>query len=90
MKFDKLKISEDESSSSLPSIHLDDILEDSPLYGHLQAYLASPKQKDIFASIAKEEDNDDIKSYEKLPKKEIIFLVENAKIQRKEEPWKIF
>lgn len=27
--------------------------------------------------------NDDIKSYEKLPKQEMIFLVKNAKIQRK-------
>lgn len=69
MKFDKLNISDDESSSLSPSIHLDDIPEDSPLYGHLQAYFASPKKKDIFACIAKEEDNDDIKSYEKLPKK---------------------
>ncbi|XP_070014046.1 uncharacterized protein [Nicotiana sylvestris] len=69
---------------------LKDIPEDSPLYGHLQAYLASKKQSDTFASIAKEEDNDDIKSYEKLPKKEMIFLLENSDIQRKEEPWKIF
>lgn len=59
------------------------------LYGHLQAYLAAQKQSDTFASIAKE-DNDDIKSYEKLPKKEVIFLLENPEIQRKEELWKIF
>uniref|UniRef100_A0A1S3Y503 Uncharacterized protein n=1 Tax=Nicotiana tabacum TaxID=4097 RepID=A0A1S3Y503_TOBAC len=73
-----------------PSIHLDDIPEDNPLYGHLQAYLAAKKKSKTFASIAREEDNDDIKSYEKLPKKEIIFLLENSKIQRKDEPWKIF
>jgi len=52
--------------------------------------LASKKQSDTFASIAKEEDNDDIKSYEKLPKREMIFLLENSEIQRKEESWKIF
>ncbi|KAG5610340.1 hypothetical protein H5410_021621, partial [Solanum commersonii] len=36
------------------------------------------------------EDIDDIKSYEKLSKKEMIFLLENSEIQKKEEPWKIF
>ncbi|KAG5590196.1 hypothetical protein H5410_040710 [Solanum commersonii] len=52
------------------------------------AYL-SQKQSDTFASIARE-DIEDIKSYEKLPKKEMIFLLENSEIQRKEESWKIF
>ncbi|KAG5576991.1 hypothetical protein H5410_057125 [Solanum commersonii] len=47
------------------------------------------KQSDTFASIAKD-DNDNIKSYEKVKKREVIFLLENSKIQRKEEPWKIF
>ncbi|KAG5631392.1 hypothetical protein H5410_003109 [Solanum commersonii] len=46
-------------------------------------------QNDTFASIAKEE-NDEIKSYEKALKKEMIFHLENFEIQRKEEPWKIF
>ena len=91
------RISLREESSIGPSVHLEDIPEDSPLYAHLQAYLTAQKQKDTsvkqsdtFASIAKEEDNDDIKSYEKLPKREMIFLLENSEIQRKEEPWKIF
>ncbi|KAG5597004.1 hypothetical protein H5410_038236 [Solanum commersonii] len=44
---------------------------------------------DSFASIAKEE-VDDIKTYEKVEKREMIFLLENSDIQRKEEPWKIF
>ncbi|KAG5630263.1 hypothetical protein H5410_001980 [Solanum commersonii] len=44
------------------SIHLNDILENNPLYAQLQAYL-SQNQSDIFASVAKEED---IKSYEKV------------------------
>jgi len=48
----------------------------------------SQKQNDIFVSIAKE-DNEDIKSYEKVLKKEMIFLLENSEIQRKEEPWMI-
>ncbi|KAG5571101.1 hypothetical protein H5410_060867, partial [Solanum commersonii] len=54
------KISQSEASSS---IHLEDIPEDNLLYAQLQAYLTQ-KQNDIFASIAKE-DNDNIKSYEK-------------------------
>jgi len=33
---------------------------------------------------------DDIRSYERVVKKEMIFLIENSEIQRKEEPWKIF
>nr|XP_016456571.1 PREDICTED: uncharacterized protein LOC107780530 [Nicotiana tabacum] len=55
-----------------------------------EAYLVSKKQSNTFASIARDEDNDDIKSYVKLPKKEMIFLLENSEIQRKDEPWKIF
>ncbi|KAG5629733.1 hypothetical protein H5410_001450 [Solanum commersonii] len=58
------RISQSEGSSSAhSSVHLEDILEGSPLYAQLQAYL-SQKENDTFASIAKE-DNDDIKSYEK-------------------------
>ncbi|KAG5610767.1 hypothetical protein H5410_022048 [Solanum commersonii] len=75
-------------SAASSSIHLDDIPENSSLYAQLQAYL-SEKQSDTFASIAKE-DVDDIKSFEKVSKKEMIFLLENSEIQRKEEPWKIF
>jgi len=76
------------SKEAASSIHLDDIPENNPLYAQLQAYL-SQKQSDTFASVAKEE-VDDIKSYEKVSKKEMIFLLENSDIQRKEEPWKIF
>ncbi|KAG5629737.1 hypothetical protein H5410_001454 [Solanum commersonii] len=83
------RISQSEaSSSSHSSAHLEDIREDSPLYAQLQAYL-SQKKNDTFASIVKE-DNDDIKSYEKVSKKKMIFLLENSEIQRKEEPLKIF
>nr|XP_016480690.1 PREDICTED: uncharacterized protein LOC107801814 [Nicotiana tabacum] len=39
----------------------------------------SVKQSDTFASITKD-DNDDIKSYEKVPKREMIFLLENSDI----------
>ncbi|KAK4716265.1 hypothetical protein R3W88_014603 [Solanum pinnatisectum] len=79
------------SSKEVSSIHLEDIPENNPLYVQLQEYLSQKKNEksDTFASIAKE-DLDYIKSYEKVAKKEIIFLLENAKIQRKEEPWKIF
>ncbi|KAG5571249.1 hypothetical protein H5410_061015 [Solanum commersonii] len=77
------------SSSSGQMVHLEDIPKDSPLYSHMQAYLATQKQKDNFASIIKE-DFDDIKSYEKLQKKEIQFLLENSDLQREDEPWKIF
>ncbi|KAG5599611.1 hypothetical protein H5410_030981 [Solanum commersonii] len=45
------------------SIYLEDILENSQLYARLREYL-SQKQRDTFASIAKE-DIDDIKSFEK-------------------------
>ncbi|KAG5600009.1 hypothetical protein H5410_031379 [Solanum commersonii] len=79
------KVSQSEASSS---VHLEDIPENSSLCTQLQAYL-SQKKNDTFALIAKE-DNDDIKSYEKLSKKEMIFHLENFEIQRKEEPWKMF
>ncbi|KAG5599610.1 hypothetical protein H5410_030980 [Solanum commersonii] len=69
-------------------VHLEDIPENSLLYAQLREYL-SEKQSDTFACIAKE-DIDDIKSFEKVSKKEMIFLLENSEIQRKEEPWKIF
>lgn len=90
------RISLREEASIGSSVHLEDIPEDSPLYAHLQAYLAAQKQKDTsvkqgdtFASISKD-DNDDIKSYEKVSKQEMIFLLENSDLQRKDEPWKIF
>ncbi|KAH0781789.1 hypothetical protein KY290_001387 [Solanum tuberosum] len=76
------------SKEAASSIHLDDIPENNPLYAQLQVYL-SLKQSDTFALVGKEE-VDDIKSYEKISKKEMIFLLENFDIQRKEEPWKIF
>ncbi|KAG5615778.1 hypothetical protein H5410_015602 [Solanum commersonii] len=85
MSLVKLTSSSKEATSS---IHLDDIPENNPLYAQLRAYL-SQKQSDTFASVAKEE-VDDIRSYERVVKKEIIFLIENSEIQRKEEPWKIF
>ncbi|KAG5594632.1 hypothetical protein H5410_035864 [Solanum commersonii] len=84
------------SSSSLPilqpslsSIYLEDILEGSLLYAELQAYLAQKEKSDIFPSIARK-DNDDIKTYKRVAKKEMIFLLKNSEIQRKDEPWKIF
>ncbi|WMV49232.1 hypothetical protein MTR67_042617 [Solanum verrucosum] len=69
------KVTQNVASSS---IHMDDILENSPLYAQLHAYL-SEKQSDTFASIAKE-DVDDIKSFEKVSKKEMIFLLECSEI----------
>ncbi|KAG5632660.1 hypothetical protein H5410_004377 [Solanum commersonii] len=72
------------SKEAASSIHLDDITEINLLYAQLQTYL-SQKQSDTFASVAKEEVND-IKSYEKVSKKEMIFILENSDIQRKEEP----
>ncbi|KAG5571206.1 hypothetical protein H5410_060972, partial [Solanum commersonii] len=84
MSLIKSRISQKEASSS---IHLEDIPENNPLYAQIHAYL-SQKQSDTFASITKE-DIDDIKSYEKLSNKEMIFLSENTNIQQKEEPWKI-
>ncbi|KAG5587062.1 hypothetical protein H5410_047496 [Solanum commersonii] len=85
MSLVKLTSSSKEATSS---IHLDDIPINNSLYAQLRAYL-SQKQSDIFASMAKEE-VDDIRSYERVVKKEMIFLIENSEIQRKEEPWKIF
>ncbi|KAG5629323.1 hypothetical protein H5410_001040 [Solanum commersonii] len=85
MNLVKLTSSSKEATSS---IHLDDIPKNNPLYAQLRAYL-SQKQSDTFASVAKEE-VDDIRSYERVVKKEMIFLIENSEIQRKEEPWKIF
>ncbi|KAG5579482.1 hypothetical protein H5410_050109 [Solanum commersonii] len=85
MSLVKLTSSSKEATSS---IHLDDIPENNPLYVQLRAYL-SQKQSDTFASVAKEEVND-IRSYERVVKKEMIFLIENSEIQRKEELWKIF
>ncbi|KAG5579997.1 hypothetical protein H5410_050624 [Solanum commersonii] len=70
------------------SIHLEDIPESDPLYVQLQEFITQ-KQGESFASIAKEE-VDDIKTYEKVEKREMIFLLENSDIQRREEPWKIF
>lgn len=70
------------------SVHLEDIPENNPLYAQLQAYL-SQKQSNTFAEISKEE-VEDIKTYEKVEKREIIFLLENVDIHRNEEPWKIF
>ncbi|KAG5596056.1 hypothetical protein H5410_037288 [Solanum commersonii] len=69
------------------SIHLEDIPESDPLYDKLQEFLTQ-KQGNSFASITKEE-VDDIKIYEKVEKRGMIFLLENSDIQRKEEPWKI-
>ncbi|KAG5631761.1 hypothetical protein H5410_003478 [Solanum commersonii] len=71
------------SKEATSSIHLDDIPENNPLYAQLRAYL-SQKQSDTFASVVKEE-VDDIRSYERVVKKEMIFLIENSEIQRKEE-----
>ncbi|KAG5599351.1 hypothetical protein H5410_030721 [Solanum commersonii] len=70
------------------SIHLEDISENNSLYAQLQEYLTQ-HQSNTFASVAKE-DVDDIKTYEKVEKREMIFLLENSNIQRREEHWKIF
>ncbi|KAG5605746.1 hypothetical protein H5410_027238 [Solanum commersonii] len=70
------------SKEATSSIHLDDIPENNSLYAQLRAYL-SQKQSDTFAS---KEEVDDIRSYERVVKKEIIVLIENSEIQRKEEP----
>ncbi|KAG5629163.1 hypothetical protein H5410_000880 [Solanum commersonii] len=55
------------------SIHLEDISESDPLYAKLQEFLTQ-KQGDSFASITKEE-VDDIKTYEKIEKREMRYLV---------------
>ncbi|KAG5570168.1 hypothetical protein H5410_059934 [Solanum commersonii] len=75
------------SSSNTPIIQKGGMKSD-PLYAQLQEFITQ-KQSDTFASIAKE-DVDDIKTYEKVGKREMIFLLENSDIQRREEPWKIF
>ncbi|WMV40581.1 hypothetical protein MTR67_033966 [Solanum verrucosum] len=70
------------------SIHLEDIPERDPLYAKLQEFLTQ-KQGDSFASIAKEE-VDDIKTYEKVEKREMIFLLENSDIQYLDSDFLIF
>ncbi|KAG5629997.1 hypothetical protein H5410_001714 [Solanum commersonii] len=60
MSLVKLTSSSKEATSL---IHLDDILENNPLYAQLRAYL-SQNQSDTFASVVKEE-VDDIRSYER-------------------------
>ncbi|KAG5585615.1 hypothetical protein H5410_046049 [Solanum commersonii] len=80
MSLVNLKTSQNEASS----IHLEDIPENNPLYAQLQAYL-SQKQSDTFASIAKE-DVDDIKSYEKISKREMIFLLKILIFSEKKNP----
>ncbi|KAG5631085.1 hypothetical protein H5410_002802 [Solanum commersonii] len=52
-------------------------------------HLEDIPESDSFASIAKEE-VDDVNTYEKVGKREMIFLLENSDMQRKEEPWNIF
>ncbi|KAG5596350.1 hypothetical protein H5410_037582 [Solanum commersonii] len=58
------------------------------LSSRMQEKASSIHLEDI-SKIAKEDVND-IKTYEKVEKKEVIFLIENSDIQRREEPWKIF
>ncbi|KAG5609798.1 hypothetical protein H5410_021079 [Solanum commersonii] len=79
-----INLKQKHGSSSGLSVRLNDISENSPLYAQLREYL-SQKQSDIFTSIAKE-DIDDIKSFEKVSNKEMMFLLENSKIQRKKKP----
>ncbi|KAG5601301.1 hypothetical protein H5410_032671 [Solanum commersonii] len=66
------------SNEATSSIHLDDIPENNSIYAELRAYL-SKKQSDTFASVAKKK-VDDIRSYERVVKKEMIFLIENFEI----------
>ncbi|KAG5570123.1 hypothetical protein H5410_059889 [Solanum commersonii] len=87
MSLVKLNSKTQEKTSS--SIHLEDIPESDPLYAKLQEYITQ-KQSNTFASIAREDTIDDIKTYEKVEKREMIFLLENSDIQRREETWKIF
>ncbi|KAG5616233.1 hypothetical protein H5410_016057 [Solanum commersonii] len=87
MSLVKLNSKTQEKTSS--SIHLEDIPESDPLYAKLQEYITQ-KQSNTFASIAREDTIDDMKTYEKVEKREMIFLLENFDIQRREEPWKIF
>ncbi|KAG5619533.1 hypothetical protein H5410_004751 [Solanum commersonii] len=44
----KISSQEESSSSSKESVNLEDIPEESPLYSHMQAYLATQKQKRYF------------------------------------------
>ncbi|WMV08276.1 hypothetical protein MTR67_001661 [Solanum verrucosum] len=87
MSLVKLNSMIQEKTSS--SIHLEDIPENNLLYAQLQEYITQ-KQSNTFASIAKEDTIDDMKTYEKVEKREMIFLLENSNIQRREELWKIF
>ena len=83
MSLVKLTSKEQEKPSS--SIHLEDIPESDPLYAKLQEYI-NQKQSNTFAAIAKDDTIDDMKTYEKVEKREMIFLLENSDIQRREEP----
>lgn len=81
-----------ESSSSKishisPSIHLDDILEDHPLYEQIQSYL-STKQADLFTAVAAE-NTINRPNYEKLDERELILLVENSQICKQNDPWRL-
>ncbi|KAG5590297.1 hypothetical protein H5410_040811 [Solanum commersonii] len=87
MSLVKLNSKIQEKTSS--SIHLEDIPESDLLYAKLQEFITQ-KQSNTFASIAREDIIDDMKTYEKVEKKEMIFLLENSDIQRREELWKIF
>ncbi|KAG5609024.1 hypothetical protein H5410_020305 [Solanum commersonii] len=75
MSLVKLNSKIQEKTSS--SIHLEDIPESDPLYAKLQEFITQ-KQSNTFASIAREDTIDDMKTYEK-----------KIPIYR-EEPWKIF
>ncbi|WMV41627.1 hypothetical protein MTR67_035012 [Solanum verrucosum] len=77
MSLVKLNSKTQEKTSS--SIHLEDIPESDPLYAKLQEYIIQ-KQSNTFASIAKEHTIDDMKTYEKVEKREMIFLLENSDI----------
>ncbi|KAG5585597.1 hypothetical protein H5410_046031 [Solanum commersonii] len=86
--FDTLKSAKVQEKIKLISEKMDiDICADHPsAFWNRKKHI---KQGDTFASIAKEE-VDDIKTYEKVEKREVIFLLENSGIQRREESWKIF
>lgn len=82
----KSKVGEASSSAS-STLNLKDIPKESSLYEQIQAYLQTKEQSYTFASIAKE--TDPVSNPEEMDKKEIIFLLENSDIQRKNEPWNI-
>ena len=82
----KSKVGESSSSAS-STLNLKDIPKESSLYEQIQAYLQTKEQSHTFASIAKE--TDPVSNPEETDKKEIIFLLENSDIQRKNEPWNI-